>query len=249
MNRVLIATACCVTAWAQDARQIVEEGQRRQRSNSQKYEGTLEVFDARNKVANKRWEFIRLGSFGESKAMLRFTDPPEVKGVGLLIFNHPDRSSDQWMWRPEIGRDQRIALQDRSTRFFGTDFSFEDLEERDANQFEYKLVGEEAIDGAACWKVEGRPKQSKTSQYTYSTLWFRKDNYVLTQIEGFNKNGLARRINYRDIENVQNIWTAKKFEVYDAVKKSHTIMKLQKLQYNIPLTESDLTLQALRRGS
>jgi hypothetical protein len=56
--------------------------------------------------------------------MLRFTAPAEVKGVALLIVITPTRS-DQWMWRPSIGRDQRIALQDRSTRFFGTDFSFE----------------------------------------------------------------------------------------------------------------------------
>ena len=63
-------------------------------------------------------------------------------GVALLIANHPDRASDQWMWRPEIGRDQRIALQDRSTRFFGTDFSFEDLEERDVNQYDYKIAGD-----------------------------------------------------------------------------------------------------------
>ena len=52
------------------------------------------------------------------------------------------------MWTPAIERDRRIALQDRSTRFFGTDFSFEDLEERDVDQYDYALLGEEAIDGA-----------------------------------------------------------------------------------------------------
>ena len=52
----------------------------------------------------------------------------EVNGVALLIHNHTDRASDQWMWTPALQRDRRIALQDRSTRFFGTDFSFEDLE-------------------------------------------------------------------------------------------------------------------------
>ena len=109
---------------------------------------------------------MRLGSYGESKAIIRFTAPAEVKGVALLVVNHPDRSSDQWMWTPAIGRDRRIALQDRSTRFFGTDFSFEDLEERDVNQYDYKLTGEEAIDGAACWRIEARPRQGKTSQYT-----------------------------------------------------------------------------------
>ena len=87
---------------------------------------------------------MRLGSYGNSKAVIRFTAPAEVKGVALLVVNHPDRSSDQWMWTPAIGRDRRIALQDRSTRFFGTDFSFEDLEERDVDQYDYTLTGEEA---------------------------------------------------------------------------------------------------------
>ena len=92
-----------------------------------------------------------------------------MKGVALLIVNHPDRASDQWMWTPAIERDRRIALQDRSTRFFGTDFSFEDLEERDVGQFDYKLAGEDTVDGAACWKVESKPKkESKSSQYTSS---------------------------------------------------------------------------------
>ena len=62
---------------------------------------------------------------------------------------------DQWIWRPAIGREQRIALQDRSTRFFGTDFSFEDLEERDVAQFDYKLLGEEG----GAWKLESTPRK------------------------------------------------------------------------------------------
>jgi outer membrane lipoprotein-sorting protein len=234
--------------FSQDARQIIEEAQRRTRSKSERYEGTLQVMDPKNRVSAKRWEFIRLGSYGDSKSLLRFVEPPEVRGVALLIYNHPDRSSDQWMWRPEIGRDQRIALQDRSTRFFGTDFSFEDLEERDVNQFDYRLLGDESAEGAQCWKIDSTPKQSKSSQYTHTILWVRKDNYVLAQFEAFNKNGLARRVNYRDIDSVQGIWTARTVEVLDARKNSRTILKLEKLQYNVPLSESDFTLQALRRG-
>lgn len=253
MNRrqlaVLALAALALPVAAQDARKIIEESQNRSRSKSQRYEGTLEVSDARNKIATKRWEYIRLGAFGDSKTLLRFTEPPEVKGVALLVYNHPDRASDQWMWRPEIGRDQRIALQDRSTRFFGTDFSFEDLEERDVNQYDYKLLGEESFDGAACWKLESKPKQTKSSQYTSSLLWVRKDNYVIVQIEASNKNGLARRIHYQDIVNIQNIWTPRKIEVYDASKKSRTILKMDKLEYNVPLKESDFTMQALRRGA
>lgn len=246
---VLLALLLPALASAKDARQIIQESQNRARSKSQRYEGTLEVIDSRSKVSAKRWEYLRIGSFGDSKAVLRFLEPPEVKGVALLIVNHPDRASDQWMWRSEIGRDQRIALQDRSTRFFGTDFSFEDLEERDVDQFDYRLLGEEPVGGAACYKIEGRPKQTKSSQYTHSHLWVQKDNLTVAQIESFNKNGLVRRISYRNIEKVQGIWTARNTEVLDVARKSRTVLKLEKLQYDLPLKDTEFTLQALRRGS
>ena len=82
------------------ARQVVEEAQRRGRSVSERYEGLLQTFEASGKTSEKRWMYSRIGSHGQSKVVIRFTDPAEVRGVALLIVNHPDRASDQWMWTP-----------------------------------------------------------------------------------------------------------------------------------------------------
>ncbi len=244
---ILIAAVALVPrAAAEDARQIVEESQRRGRSTSQQYDGVLEVIAANNKVSKKSWQFVRLGSYGNSKAIIRFTAPAEVKGVALLVVNHPDRLSDQWMWTPAIGRDRRIAPQDRSTRFFGTDFSFEDLEERDVNQFEFRLSGEEDIDGAACWRVESKPKEGKSSQYSSSRVWIRKDNYVPVQYENFAKDTLVRRMREKQIENIQGIWTARLLEMADLRRHSRTTLKLENVRYNVPLKDDEFTVQALR---
>jgi outer membrane lipoprotein-sorting protein len=226
---------------AGSARQIMEEVQRRQKADSQHYEGTLEVIGGGNRIATKRWIFDRLGSSGNSKAMLRFTVPAEVKGVALLIVNHPDRASDQWMWRPAIGREQRIALQDRSTRFFGTDFSFEDLEERDIDQYDLKLDADEG----SRWKIRATPR--KSSQYAYCFFLVDKSRYTISNAELYNKKGLARAIDYRDFDQVRGIWTARTTEVHDVMRDSRTILKYDQLQFNIPLKDSDFTLDALRR--
>src|SRR5436309_382839 len=237
-------------AFAQEnAREIVEEAQRRTTSDSQRYGGTLQVVDAKTRIAEKRWVYDRLGSHGTSKVVLRFTAPAEVKGVALLVVNHPDRSSDQWMWTPAIARERRIALQDRSTRFFGTDFSFEDLEERDTNQFDYRLLGEETVGGAACWKIESKPKQTKVSQYTYSLLWIRKDNYVLSRLENYKNDELVRSASYSDLRNVQGIWTAHNIEMRDVKRNSRTVLKIERLQYNLPMNDDAFTVQAFRRDS
>lgn len=242
MSRLLWALAFAGTALAQDPRQIISEVQKRQQSASQRYEGTLEVIGAGNKVATKSWIYVRTGSFGESKARLQFTAPADVKGVGMLIVNHTDRASDQWMWRPNIGRDQRIALQDRSTRFFGTDFSFEDLEERDVDQYDFKLLADEG----ANWKIESRPR--KKSQYAYSHFWIRKDNYTFQKVEAYDAKGLVRVIDYKDFAQVKGIWTARTTEVLDMRRNSRTVLKYDKLEYNLPLKDELFTLQALRLG-
>lgn len=250
-NRAIAVVAVVVMMAAQihaqsDARTIIEEAQRRAESKSQRYEGLLQVLDNKGKVADKRWLFMRLGSHGRSKAVLRFLAPPEVKGVALLIVNHPDRASDQWMWTPALQRERRIALQDRSTRFFGTDFSFEDLEERDVDQYNYRLMGEETIDGAPCWRVESTPSQKKISQYTKSEVWVRKDNFAFAQVESYTRTGVVRRLKYSEFTQVQGIWTARRLEMADLRRNSRTILTLEKLEYNLPLRDEDFTLQGLR---
>lgn len=233
---------------ADRGREIAEEAQRRSRSESQRYEGVLQVLDSAGRVADKRWSYERIGSNGRSKSVLRFTAPSEVKGVALLVVNHPERASDQWMWTPAIERDRRIALQDRSARFFGTDFSFEDLEERDVEQFDYALDGEEAVDGAACWRLESKPRPTKVSQYTRSLLWIRQADHAFARIDNFVKDKVVRRLSYTRIQEVQGIWTARQIDVSDLTRNSRTRLALEKLQYNLPLQDDDFTLQALRRA-
>ena len=231
-------------ALAQDGRQIMQEVQRRQHSTSMRYEGTIQTKEDSDKsakhIATKRWVYERVGDFGNSKAILRFTGPADVKGVALLIVNHPDSASDQWIWRPSIGRDQRVAVQDRSTRFFGTDFTFEDLEERDVDQYDYTVTGE--VNGQ--WRIDAKPK--KASEYTHSYFWIDKTNYTFQRIEAYNKKGLAKTIDYTDFEQVDKIWTAKTILVLDVFHHSRTGLKYDRVEYNIPLKADNFTPEALR---
>ncbi|WP_291990029.1 outer membrane lipoprotein-sorting protein [Luteitalea sp.] len=240
--------AAATTVTAQDARQVVAEAQARSTTKSQRYEGRLQVVDAGGKTSEKRWTYTRLGSHGASKTIIRFTGPAEVKGVALLIVNFPDRASDQWMWTPAINRERRIATQDRRTRFFGTDFSFEDLEERDVDHHTYVMEGEETLEGERCWRIASTPRPGRRSQYTRSTLWIRQSTYSFAQVENFNGSTLVRRLRYRDMASVQGIWSARTLEMHDFTRNSRTILTLESLTYDVPLRDDQFTVQALQRS-
>jgi outer membrane lipoprotein-sorting protein len=231
---------------ADDARQIITEAQKRTDAKSQRYEGLLETTSEGGSKVQKQWTFERLGAHGQSKVVIAFKAPAEVKGVALLIVNHPDRASDQWMWTPNIERDRRVAVQDRSTRFFGTDFSFEDLEERDVDQFDYELLGEEKIDGAPCWKILSKAKSTKPSQYSKSIVWVRKEDYAFARIDSYVKEQVVRRLIYSQISNIQGIQTAKQLTMADLRRGSSTRLTLEKVEYNVPLSEDRFTIQSLR---
>ena len=95
--------------------------------------------------------------------------------------------------------------------------------------------------------IESIPKQTKSSQYSKSIVWIRKDNYAFARIDSYIKNDVVRRLTYTNITNIQGIWTAKELAMIDLRRGSLTRLTLDKVEYNLPLKEENFTLQAIRR--
>ncbi len=103
------------------------------------------------------------------------------------------------------------------------------------------------MDGAACRTIESRPREGKTSRHTHSVIRIRKDHDSPALLENFRKEMPARRPRYRPIENVQGIRTARTLELTDLGRTSRTVLKPDKLEYNVALKAESFTVEALRR--
>jgi outer membrane lipoprotein-sorting protein len=121
------------------------------------------------------------------------------------------------------------------------------LQLRRVDQYDYTLAGEETVDGVPCWKIQAGPRRSKSSQYTDTFTWIRKNDYVLARIESVIKDRVVRRLRYTNIHNVQGIWTAREMTMTDLRRGTSTRLALENIQFNVPLKDEDFTLQALRR--
>src|SRR5512140_220621 len=144
-------------ARGEDARKLVVESEARHRTKTQQYAGELTVTGKDGKVRKKSWRSWREGYAGDAKLLIRFTAPPEVKGVSFVSLGRPGKSPDQWLYLPSMKRERRIATQDRDASFVGTDFNYEDMEEFDQSKYAVSLQGEETVDGQPCWLIEARP--------------------------------------------------------------------------------------------
>jgi hypothetical protein len=252
-RRALSAALLCLTlalspAAADDrALEIMREVDRRQRVDSRTNVGAIEVTDRKGKVSRKRWRFWAEGARGDSKVLVRFSDPPEVRGVGLLTLNHRDRPAEQWLYTPAIQRDRRISAQEKSARFMGTDFSNEDMQERGVESYGYDLLGEDAFDGHPAYKIKGVFKQPADTQYSQLVFWVRQDIMVTTFTEFYVGGRPSKSLTSSEWQPVQGVWTPGQMEMKDLAAGTSTRIRLSESQYNVAFKPDWFTLLNLRR--
>ncbi len=244
---MLVFAVCAGVCAADEARKILGEMESRHRTKTQEYTGDLVVVSKEGKERRKGWRSFREGFAGDAKQLIRFTDPPEVRGVGFLSVGRPAGTPDQWLYLPSMKRERRIASQDRESSFVGTDFSYEDMEEFDHTKYEVAQLADTTLDGQPCLVIEARPKER--SAYEKRILTIRKDILFMVRGEAFRKGEKdpAKRLVFSEIQQIDGHWVARKMEMLDLRKGSRTTVLLKGIAFDRPQSADRFTLQNLNR--
>jgi hypothetical protein len=232
---------------AQSALEIMRDVEAKVLTDSQTYEGFLEVSDAKGKVLKKSWHFWREGNRGRSRILVRFDAPPEVRGVGLLTFNKPNAPAEQWLYTPAIQRERRVAPQEKSQRFMGTDLTNEDMEERSIDDYDYSLIGDDNVGGQPAYKIRAIYRDPSNTQYSQLYIWVRKDMVATAQIEFYVGGKLRKTMRWDEWKQIQGIWTPLFVEVRDLARNTSTRIRSANVQYNIKFDPDWFSLRNLRK--
>jgi len=214
------------------------------------------------KLINKRGQMRnRVISFSVKKAnefddniLVRFFEPSDVKGVGLLTLEHEEADDDQWLFLPALKKERRISSSDQSDSFMGTDFTYEDMKSEKLNDHEYTLLREESLEGVDCLVVEAVPsteKQKRESGYSKRELWIDKKTFLRLQVKYSDKKGEYFKIEQRsEIEEVlPGIYRPNYVEMKNLKKQHTTQLSFKERQLNVDLSDSLFTVRSLKRGS
>ncbi len=234
-----------------DARALLKESESRHRTKTQQYAGELTVVNKDGKIRKKGWKSFREGYSGDAKNLIRFTDPPEVKGVGFLSLSRPGgQNPDQWLYLPSMKRERRIATQDRDSSFVGTDFNYEDMEEFDHEKYKVALQGEQTVESQPCYIIEAIPfEKSGKSVYEKKILFLRKDNLYLLREDLYRKGDKepSKRMILSDLQQIDGHWVARRMEMKELKKGSTTTVLLKEIVFDRPQAAGRFTLQNLNR--
>ena len=101
-------------------------------------------------------------SGGETANLIRFLDPEDIAGTGLLSLDKADGTTDQWLYLPALDRVRRISSDRKGGRFVGSDLYFEDLQERKPSKDRHRLLGQQTENGILCDVLESVPTDPRS---------------------------------------------------------------------------------------
>lgn len=177
------------------------------------------------KLTNESVETVGDGD----RSVSTFLWPADVKGTRMLTWSHKTGDDDQWLYLPSLKRVKRIASQNKSGAFMGSEFSYEDLGSQEVEEFKYKFLEDTTYEKRPCWKLERIPVSTR-SGYSKEITWMDKEYMNPVRIEYYDRKGELLKIgvfskyvkygkywraNRIDMENVQTkkrselTWTAR----------------------------------------
>lgn len=251
---VLVTTACLLQAtgsFAQsDGKKIMDGVYQQDTSQDSTLKANFDVYDQEGKKRQKKLTVQRLGSPGDSKILVRFSDPPEVKGVALLSVSKRGEKDHQWLYIPATNRARPIAPRDRSEKFAGTDFTYEDLADRLTDDFVYRVLSEnEIIDGHKTYKIESIPRDPANSQYKFVYFWVAQDVPVILNAEMYDLNGKKiRTLHATTIKKANNIYGTRHIEMTTVADNTRTVLTIDSAAFNKGLDEKLFTPESLENS-
>jgi len=233
-----------------DGRAIIDKADKQNRAKDEKDRVTMVITSARGEKRKREMTtYFLAGAGDDDRLMVRFDSPADVKGTGLLTIEE-GASDEQWLYLPDLRKSKRIAGATKATSFMGTDFSNYDMRTEDLTGHDYKKVGEEDLEGRACYIVEATPKDDDVKEatgYARRKTWVDKERFVIPKCEYHDKSGkLLKTLTTEGWKQVEGLWRPTKVVMENKQEGSKTVVTYERgREINKGIAEKTFTKREL----
>ncbi|NOQ98018.1 MAG: outer membrane lipoprotein-sorting protein [Calditrichae bacterium] len=188
------------------------------------------------------------------KRIIRFLEPADVSGIGMLIFDYENDSDNMWIYMPALRKTRRIVNSDKSKNFMGSEFSNADMTASNIDDFTYHYLGEEEINDQLCFKIEIQPINEDIADengFSKKISFIDRDSYVLRKSLYYDLDGellkilVAQKFKIIDEKNGKYLATEMTMENIQNGRKS--IMKMENVQFNPNVRDDYFTIRYLEK--
>ena len=240
-----------------DARWVMEQVDARDDGDNMVVDSTMILIDKKGKERIRELKIFSKDKGEDTLKMNFFLAPADVKGTGFLTHDYysGDKDDDQWLYLPDLRKTKRIATSDKSSSFMGSDFSYADMTRRVVDEWNYKFLKEDSVDGHQVWLIEAIPvSKAVENRYGFkkSILFIRQDIFIEVRAIHVMQDGKeVKYMEVKNLEQIDGIWVAaERWMKTTRNKKTLHRTKLiwNNIRFNQDLDESFFSVRQLEKG-
>lgn len=245
-NTLTIILVTSSFAASQNPREISKKSADAIALGSMEMTTTLKIFDAKG---NARSRTLNMASrkFGDvTKMMMKFTDPADVKGTSILIYDYEERADEMWIYMPALKKTRRVVSNERGKNFMGSEFTNADMSKPNIEDFDYKIISSENINGRASHVIEATPVSQESLQsngFSKKVSYIDKENYLCYKIEYYDLKGKILKTqtigDYRPVEGGSYFYYEMEMKNEQNGRKS--VLKTEKFKPQSQMTEAQFS--------
>lgn len=206
---------------------------------------TLLAEGSRERVRETYIYRTETGDF-ESRGLIRFTQPANIAGTGLLVHNHDAQEADQWLYLPAAERVRRVSSENRGGNFVQSDIYYEDLQVRLPTEDFHRLIGVGEYQGAQAYLLESIPREGAESTYSKRVSWIHPETLVALRIDFYQGGDTPiKRFEVLRLEQIQEYWTVMASTMTSLPSGHKTLITVESVAYDQGLPDELFSIRAL----
>ena len=180
---------------------------------------------------------------GEQKYFVYLHYPEDVKNTVLMVWKRGTGDDDRWLYLPALDLVKRIAAGDKRTSFLGSDFYYEDVSGRSAEQDSHSLS--ETSDDY--YVIDSQPKAPKSVEFSRYRMWIHRSSHIPVKVEFYDRQDRLHRV-YEALEvgTVDGFPTVTISRIRDVQNGSETTLEFKRVAYNIGVEDEVFSERYLR---
>lgn len=252
---ILLLLICASGCWAQtqslSGRDVMQKAKNRPDGDTRYAKVEMSLIQKNGRKRERKLESWSMDEGKNTKTIMFFTYPGDVKGTGFLTwnYNNPSKNDDKWLYLPAMKKTRRISGKSSKTDYFmGSDFTYNDMSSRNVDEEQHTLVREETVSGHKCWVVESKPKD-KDEIYSRRITWIRQDCLLPIKAEYYDKlNKLHRKLTVSECKQINGFWAILSMSMENVQTGHTTVIKMSGQKFDLKLSPGMFTVSKLEKG-
>ena len=201
--------------------------------------------ESRRTLRSKTLEQLEDGD----KSLVIFDAPADIDGTALLTFSHSTGDDDQWLYLPALKRVKRISSSNKSGPFVGSEFAYEDISSQEVEEYTYKYLRDEQLDGLEAFVIEQYPTDPR-SGYTRQVAWIDQQEYRLLKVDFYDrKDALLKTLVFKDYQQyLDRYWRPGRMEMVNHQTGKSTDLDWSNYNFRNGLSDADFNRATLARA-